>query len=127
MSNNNEILERILINLTHDTNLLYALNRFNLRLFYSRDLYLAWNENDIQKVHTSIAKCTLRIVKTNKLDMMYVTNDKFSLYVKFKKIDKTHYTYSEMFYLDKLNHVRYDINEVKKLGTNTPQKLILKR
>ena len=122
MRKNNNILDTSLINISHDRNLTRILETFKLRLFFAGNLYMAWNTDDYKKMPESNTKCIIRACK-GKIDFIYATTDNFSILIKLKNIDKTHYEVIHVNYYNKSICENQTINKVKRLGLKTPKKI----
>jgi len=101
MSNNNNKNEIVINSFIHNPDVLSALQRLNLRMFYTSDLYVAETTKGYNEIIDSYIKCEIQSPKPGKIDYISADADNFSLIMYIQKNGLSDYTYSKLSYYDK--------------------------
>lgn len=113
MSNNSNKNEIVINSFIHNPEVSVTLQRFNLRMFYTSDLYVAETTKGYNEIIDSYIKCEIQSPKPGKIDYISADCDKFSLLVNLQKKGSSEYTYSKFSYYDKTRKKSYCLENSK--------------
>ena len=113
MSNNSNKNEIVINSFIHNPEVLTTLQRFNLRMFYTSDLYVAETTKGYNEIIDSYIKCEIQSPKPGKIDYISANSDNFQLLIYVKKRGVSDYTYSKFSYYDKTRKKSYCLENSK--------------